>query len=314
MKKYYAGIDLGGTRVKIGLVEEGVVVAKKVIPARPAGGLATGLLEVGDEIDALLQTMDGKLAGVGLAFPGLVNPVEKKILSTNKAYADAQTFNLESWARQRWDVPFCIDNDARMATVGEWKYGAGRDTDNLVVMTIGTGIGTSAIIEGKLLRGVHFQAGILGGHFSIQYNGRPCNCGNIGCVEAYGSTWCLDAMVKESPAYGSSLLSRTASIDMAAVFDAAAKGDTLAVQTRQVCLDSWSAGIISLIHAYDPEVVVVGGGVMNRSDEVLPYVREKVLPHVWCPWGAGADQTYTIIKRCRHIGCCPLSAAGSLNI
>jgi len=69
------------------------------------------------------------------------------------------------------------------------------------------------------------------------------------------------------------------------VFDAAAKGDALAIQTRQVCLDSWSAGIISLIHAYDPEVVVLGGGVMNRSDEVLPYVREKVLPHVWCPWG-----------------------------
>lgn len=285
MKKYFAGIDLGGTRVKIGLVEEGVVVAKKVIPAQPAGGLAMGLQGVGDEIDAMLQTMGGKLAGVGLAFPGLVNPVEKKILSTNKAYADALSFDLESWARQRWGVPFCIDNDARMATVGEWKYGAGRDTDNLVVMTIGTGIGTSAIIEGKLLRGVHFQAGILGGHFSIQYNGRPCNCGNIGCVEAYGSTWSLEAMVKESPGYGASLLSQAASIDMAAVFDAAAKGDTLAVQTRQVCLDSWSAGIISLIHAYDPEVVVLGGGVMNRSDEVLPYVIKKVLPHVWCPWG-----------------------------
>ena len=285
MKKYYAGIDLGGTRVKIGLVEDGMVVAKKVIPARPAGGLAAGLQGVGDEIDAMLQTMDGRLAGVGLAFPGLVNPVRKKILSTNKAYADALSFDLEGWAMQRWGVPFFIDNDARMATVGEWKFGAGKDTDNLVVMTIGTGIGTSAIIEGRLLRGVHFQAGILGGHFSIKYDGRLCNCGNIGCVEAYGSTWSLDAMVKESSGYDVSLLSKTPSIDMAAVFDAAGKGDALAIHIRQVCLDSWSAGIINLIHAYDPEVVVLGGGVMNRPEEVLPYVTEKVLPHVWCPWG-----------------------------
>ena len=79
MKKYYAGIDLGGTRVKIGLVEEGVVAAKKVIPARPEGGLAAGLKAVGDEIDGMLQTMDGRLAGVGLAFPGLVDPFSYRI-------------------------------------------------------------------------------------------------------------------------------------------------------------------------------------------------------------------------------------------
>src|SRR6266850_332436 len=147
MEKYFAGIDLGGTRVKIGLVAGGRVVVRKLIPARPAGGLAAGLGEVMQEIDKLLETQGVSLAGVGLAFPGLVDPVGKKILSTNKAYADAREIDLETWVKNCWDVPFFIDNDARMATVGEWKYGAGRDTDNLVVMTIGTGIGTSAVIE-----------------------------------------------------------------------------------------------------------------------------------------------------------------------
>ena len=285
MEKYFAGIDLGGTRVKIGLVAGGRVVARKLIPARPAGGLAAGLGEVMQEIDKLLETQGVSLAGVGLAFPGLVDPVRKKILSTNKAYADAREIDLEAWAKDCWGVPFFIDNDARMATVGEWKYGAGRDTDNLVVMTIGTGIGTSAVIEGKLLRGRHFQAGILGGHLSIKYDGRRCNCGNIGCVEAYGSTWSLDATVKDSADYYDSLLAKAERIDLAAVFDAAAAGDDLAIRVRRLCLDSWSAGVINLIHAYDPEVVILGGGVLNRPDDVLPYVTGKVLPHVWCPWG-----------------------------
>ena len=88
-----------------------------------------------------------------------------------------------------------------MAAVGEWKYGAGRDTNDLVVMTIGTGIGTSAIIEGKLLRGRHFQAGCLGGHISVQYEGRECTCGNKGCLEAYGSTWSLEGRVKEAEGF-----------------------------------------------------------------------------------------------------------------
>jgi glucokinase len=285
MENYFAGIDLGGTRVKIGLVSGGVVVAKKVIAARPEGGLAAGMQVVREEIDAMLAARGAVLSGAGLAFPGLVDPVRKKILSTNKAYADALELDLEAWARDAWGVPFFMDNDARMATVGEWKYGAGRDTEDLVVMTIGTGIGTSAVIEGKLLRGRHFQAGILGGHLSIQYDGRHCNCGNIGCVEAYGSTWSLEGTVKSSPDYAGSMLSKAGKIDMAAIFEMAGAGDKLAIQVRQLCLDSWSAGVINLIHAYDPEVVVLGGGVMHRADEVLPYVTEKVLPHVWCPWG-----------------------------
>jgi glucokinase len=285
MEKYFAGIDLGGTRVKIGLVTGGRVVVKKVMAARPEGGLAAELQAIRKEIDGMLKVQGAVLSGVGLASPGLVDPIRKRILSTNKAYADAVDLDLEAWASESWGVPFVIDNDARMAAVGEWKYGAGRDTDNLVVMTIGTGIGTSAVIEGKLLRGRHFQAGILGGHFSIRYDGRPCNCGNIGCVEAYGSTWSLEATVKDAPDYAGSLLAKAATIDMAALFTAAAAGDALAIHVRQTCLDSWSAGVINLIHAYDPEVVVLGGGVLNAPEEILPYIREKVRQHAWSPWG-----------------------------
>jgi len=308
MKKYSIGIDLGGTRVKIGLVSEGEVVAKKIIPANADQGLAASLPILEREIDGLLQGQDVKgrsFAGVGLAFAGLVDPRSKKILSTNKKYDDALSVDLEGWVHRRWDRPFFIDNDARMAAVGEWKYGAGRDTDDLVVMTIGTGIGTSAIIGGKLLRGRHFQAGCLGGHMTVQYNGRVCTCGNIGCVEAYGSTWSLEETVRQSPDYAGSLLAATpangatvnevnanggpaggmAAIGFSGVFEAADRGDELAARILRDCLDVWSAGIVNLIHAYDPEVVVLGGGVLNRASAILPYITEKVTRHAWCPWG-----------------------------
>jgi glucokinase len=273
MNKHYIGIDLGGTRVKLGLVTEGRVVARRIIPA--SDGLESGLPVIQGEVDGLLhanQVSRASLGGIGLAFAGLVDPSAQRILSTNKKYDDALGVDLPGWVRQRWDVPFYMDNDARMAAVGEWKYGAGRDTDDLVVMTIGTGIGTSAIIGGRLLRGRHFQAGVLGGHISVQYEGRECTCGNKGCLEAYGSTW--------------SLAGRLEGIDdFEALFAAAEKGSADALRVRQDCYEIWSAGIVNLIHAYDPEVVVLGGGVMAHADGILPYVTEKVERHAWTPWG-----------------------------
>lgn len=273
---YSIGIDLGGTRIKIGLIIDNIVRAKTIIPAQSIKGLQQHLPSVQEAIDDLIVRCDLPICGldgIGLAFPGLVNPHTQQIISTNQKYDDALNIDLDKWVKRNWAVPFFIDNDARMAAVGEWKHGAGKDTDNLAVMTIGTGIGTAAIVEGKLLRGKHFQAGCLGGHFSVQYNGRKCTCGNLGCVEAYAATWSLKKT------------SETIFTDFKALFAAANSGDTRALQIRQECLDIWSAGIINLIHAYDPEVVIMGGGVLNNSEDIIPYITEKVRQHAWCPWG-----------------------------
>lgn len=275
MSTYSIGIDLGGTRVKLGLVAGGEVIARKIIPADAAGGLSASFPVLQKEIDGLLQEHSvtrSSLAGIGLAFPGLVDPFSGRILSTNKKYDDALSVDVGAWVREHWDVRFFMDNDARMAAVGEWKYGAGRDTNDLVVMTIGTGVGTSVIMEGRVLRGRHFQAGCLGGHISVQYEGRECTCGNKGCLEAYGSTWSVAGKIEGVT-------------DLEGLFAAAAAGDVAAVRLRQEYFDVWATGIVNLIHAYDPEVVVLGGGVMAQADEILPYVTEKVHRHAWCPWG-----------------------------
>lgn len=284
----YIGIDLGGTRVKIGIVQNDKIISKVVMPAQSAKGLAVSLPVITKHINQLLDAnsiQSDCLRGLSLGFPGIVDPFKKKVLSTNAKYDDALSVNMETWAREQWNVPFFIDNDARMATVGEWKYGAGKDTDNLVVMTIGTGIGTSVILEGKLVRGKHFLAGCLGGHITVQYNGRQCSCGNIGCVEAHAATWSIKERIREDKNYMYSLLSSKPAHDFESLFTAAEEGDALALSVRQECMNMWSAAIVNLIHSYDPEVVVVGGGAMNRKEVVLPYITEQVHKHAWTPWG-----------------------------
>jgi glucokinase len=305
MNKYFIGIDLGGTRVKIGLVADEKIIAKVIVPAQSVNGLAASLPFITKHINQLVKGKDlslSDLGGVALGFPGLVDPFEKKILSTNAKYDDALAINLEDWVKKQWGVPFFLDNDARMAAVGEWKFGAGRDTDNLVVITLGTGIGTSAIIEGKLLRGKHFQAGCLGGHFSVQYNGRQCNCGNIGCVEAYAATWSIKERIMEESSYMQSSLSSAAVIDFETLLLAADSGDALAIHIQQDCLDIWAAGIVNLIHAYDPEVVVIGGGVMNKREKILPYLTEQIHKHAWCPWGKVALRATELLSDAGILG------------
>src|SRR5690349_19458598 len=120
-------------------------------------------------------------------------------------------------------------------------------------MTIGTGVGSSAVIEGKLLRGKHFQAGCLGGHFTINVKGQLCNCGNYGCVEVEASTWNIERIAKASGEFRESVLSKESKVDFESIFRCAAGNDSLAEKLRERCIDVWSACAVNLIHAYDPE-------------------------------------------------------------
>ena len=288
MNDCFVGIDLGGTRIKLGLIKENKLVDNIIIPAQSRQGLMASLSLLENNIQQLLSAnlvSNAAFKGIGFGFPGLVDSKTYKILSTNAKYDDALNINLKSWVKAKWNVDFFLDNDARLAAVGEWKFGAGIDTDHLVVMTIGTGIGTSVIMNGKLLRGKHFQAGCLGGHISAVYNGRMCTCGNKGCVEAYASTWSLKQRIEKHEAFKKSSLSTVPVIDFEALFNEADKNDALAVAFKNDCIELWSAAIVNLIHAYDPEVVVIGGGVMHRHEELIPLINEKVHQHAWTPWG-----------------------------
>lgn len=283
---YTIGIDLGGTLVKVGLIHAGKIADRLVLPAHAEKGLQPNLPAIKEAVNKLLsqnKVDTSRLTGMGMAFPGIVDVKHSRVLSTNEKYDDANQLNLSLWCRMNWDIAFHMDNDARMAAIGEWKYGAGKGLNNLVMMTIGTGIGTGVVIDGQVLYGEHFQAGSLGGHFVMDYRGRRCSCGNVGCVEALSSSFFLKSIIEEHPLLSVGFKIRAAGFDFKEIFQLAASGDVDAILLRNECMDVWSAAIITYIHAYDPQVIVLGGGIMKSKDVILPYIRERVNRLAWCP-------------------------------
>ena len=288
MNKYVIGIDLGGTIIKIGIVQDGKVIVSGILKSDSENGLGRKLPEIESFIKKLLkeqQIPDSSITGVGISFPGLVDSSRSIILSTNAKYDDATGLDLKKWAQSCFGGKFYIDNDARMAAVGEWQYGAGKGCDNMVMMTIGTGIGTGVIIQGEILKGAHFQAGCLGGHLIVDYKGRRCNCGSSGCIEALSSSFFLDDIIRDNQQLSKDFYRQYAPFDFKKLFDLFSAGNPDAQRIIRDCMDVWSAGIVSLIHAYDPEKIVLGGGVMKSSGIILPYIQQRVDSLAWTSWG-----------------------------
>jgi glucokinase len=278
-------IDFGGTRIKAGVVVDGRVAAIRVVDAESRGGLAARLPVIVDACrDACAEagTSIDRAAGIGMGLPCIVRG--GRITSTIDKYPDAKSIDLPKWARDALGLPLALENDANAACAGEWQFGAGRGSSSMVLMTLGTGVGTSAIIEGAPLRGQHGQAGCLGGHVTINIDGARCVCGNVGCVESEASTWALAKFAKADPAFAASPLSREDVLDYRAVFRHADAGDTLATKLRDRAIRVWSAAAVTLVHAYDPELIVVGGGIMKTPGPIVSRMQAFVNEHAWIGW------------------------------
>ncbi len=279
--KVTVGVDMGGTKIKLGLIDDGNVVAQASFGASSHINLITRLAETGDKVDELLAENNAEPTGIGIAFPGIIDNVRYKVLSKYVKYPDAQDVDFSQWAIERWNIPVAVENDAKAALIGEWKFGSGKGSNDLVLITLGTGVGSAVMIGGNVLSGRNFIAGNLGGHMTINMHGRICNCGNIGCLETEGSTWSLADEVKNAPLFFTSSLSKERDIDFKNLFQHAAEGDVLAEQVRDKCLKTWSLGVINLIHAFDPEKVVIGGGIMESHHILLPHIRRMINTHSW---------------------------------
>jgi glucokinase len=280
--------DLGGTRMKIGVVDGGRVIAQTVEPSNSKEGLAPQLPVLKAAWLRLLELVGleaSDCAGISVSFPSLVDAKAGRVLAEYGKFADAPGLDLRTWARAELDLPLAIENDARMALIGEWQTGAGRGIDNVAMITLGTGLGTCAIIEGQVLRGCHGQAGVLGGHLTVRYGGRPCSCGNIGCAEAEASTAFLKEMVAASTGVQAGALGAGGAFNYANIFGQADAGDPGAIALRDHSLLVWSTLAVNLIHAYDPEMVILGGGIMGSGGFILPAVSRYVDRHAHTPWG-----------------------------
>jgi glucokinase len=281
-------LDLGGTRIKIGVIEGNVILASTMIEAFSGNGLRARLQSIEEAVFELLRSYHiplNDIVGVGVSIPGIVDPRRKTVLSVNQKFFDSVGFDFRGWAHEKFGLPVYMENDARAALVGEWRYGAGIGCDNIVMVTLGTGVGGAALIEGRLLHGKHYQAGCLGGHFTINFVGQLCNCGNVGCVETEASSWSLPQQAMNDEGFQQSMLSRSGFIDYEKLFASAKKNDALAGRLLHNSLLAWGSCVVNLIHAYDPELVIVGGGIMRSADMILPFLRKYVDSLAWTPWG-----------------------------
>jgi glucokinase len=302
-------VDLGGSHAACAVVADREVVAVETVSLEAARGLAGALPVITGALRRAMSSAGvavGDCAGLAFGFCGLVDTVAGRVLSTNAKYDDAPGLDLSRWCRESFGLRFRIENDARLALLGERHAGAAQGTDDAVMMTLGTGIGGVAMIEGRLLRGKHFQAGVLGGHLVADFDGRPCTCGGVGCVEAEASTWALPDVCRATPGFEASALARRERLDFEALFAGAAEATRSRRAVRDRCLRVWAAGAVAMVHAWDPEVLVIGGGVIRNAGVVLPAIEAHVHRHAWTPWGKVTVRVAALGERAALLGAVPL--------
>jgi glucokinase len=302
-------VDIGGTHANCGLVEDDRILSHESVDLTGTTNIREVLSRVGDVFPQLVQQLSLSLKdfqGIAVGFPGLVDSRIGRVVSTNKKYDDAPEVDFRAWAQDVLGLPLRIENDARLALLGESYAGAARGFSDIVMMTLGTGIGGVAMIEGKLLRGKHAQAGCLGGHIPVLFNGRHCTCGGIGCAEAEASGWSLPGIVQDTPGFAESSLAACREIGFKQLFEEAGRGDRLALAVRDRCLNIWAVDAVALVHAYDPEIIVIGGGVMESKNAILPYIESYVHKYAWTPWGKVQIRPAQLANDAALVGAVPL--------
>ena len=276
-------VDLGGSHLSCGIVEQRRVLAERTfsvaaLSAREVLIALEGMLcECLDEAGITASSAQG----IAIGYPGIVCSSTNEILSPLNKYFDMSGEALTAWARCSFDLPLRLENDARLALLGEVWAGAAQGADDVVMVTLGTGIGGAAMIGGRLLGSKAGHAGSLGGHIPVRMDGRRCACGAIGCAEAEASTSTLPDLCRDWPGFATSSLSKKEPINFQALFSAVDARDAIAEQVLAYCLQIWSVLTVALIHAYGPELVIFGGGAMHRGEEILPPIRSYVEEHMW---------------------------------
>jgi glucokinase len=272
------GLDVGGTKVLGAVLDPSrpaEVVRELRVPTPPGGdGLVDVLAEVVDQL-----TADGPVAAVGVGVPGLVDP--EGVLRAGAHLAKVANLPLAADLTERCGVPVEVDNDANGHAVAEHRGGAGAGYEDVVVVTLGTGIGAGIINRGRLLKGAHGFAGEPG-HMVVDPTGPPCPCGQRGCWEQFASGNGL-ARLARSAALGGQL---TAAVEMAGGDPELVRGEHVTATAQQGDGDSmavldelseWIAvGLINLVNIFDPQLVVIGGGLVGAADLLLPRAQERV--------------------------------------
>jgi glucokinase len=276
------GIDLGGTNIKGGLVRrDGTVVAKTSIPTEVSGGADHVIGRIASVVETVIREADVGRFDVAAICVGSPGPLDHRTGMILEA-ANLGWFGVPLAERlhEAVGLRIFVENDANVAAFGEAWAGAAKNFECVVLLTLGTGIGGGVVINGEVWRGVNGVAGELG-HVTIDYNGRPCNCGNRGCIEAYASATAVAARMREAVTAGgeSALRDRilaSEEVDAKAVHDAAVAGDRLSAQIIEETGRFLGIAVAGFVNVFNPNYVVLHGGMVEAGDMLLEPLRAEM--------------------------------------
>lgn len=303
MKKYCFGIDIGGTTVKCGLFSvEGEILEKWEIPTRTENNGAAIVPDVAAAINAKIEEKNlnrDEIAGAGVGIPGPVGEDGKVFCAVNLHWGE---IDLEKELGELIGIPVKAGNDANVAALGEMWKGGGAGYHNVVMITLGTGVGGGIILNGKILNGTHGGAGEIG-HIHVEDSETEnCNCGNCGCLEQYASATGVVRLAKQMLA-GTDIPSslREGEVSAKTIFDAVKAGDELAMQIAEKFGQYLGTAMANVANVVDPEVFVVGGGVSKAGQVLLGYIQKYYQKYAF---KGGKETAFTLAKLGNDAGIC----------
>lgn len=274
------GVDLGGTKVALGVVgRDGAVLARDTVPTRAERPAALVIDEIIERVSALAEGRLPPTAPLGVGVAAQVARGGRVLFAPNLRWKGVPLGARLSRGLRR---PVSVLNDVQAATFGEWRHGAGRGADDLVCVFVGTGVGGGIVAGGALRQGATGTAGEVG-HLTVQSGGRKCRCPNYGCLEAYAGGWAIAERAKEAaavdPKRGAGILSAAGNegdVTSETVERAYRAGDELARSLMQETEEYLAAGLVSIVNAIDPAVLVLGGGVLSGYPAIVASLGRKV--------------------------------------
>ena len=271
MKQYVVGVDVGGTNIKLGVVgPSGQVIVRNSFATKPFASSRIKLIAaLAYEIEASIITAGlnkKQIAGVGIGLPGLVD-YEKGIVRFLPNISGWRSVHLKSILQKKVKLPVFVDNDVKIITLAESKFGAGRGVRNLVCLTLGTGVGAALILNGQLYRGQDNAAGELG-HMPLNEDGPPCNCGGFGCFETYVGNRALLALA--------SRVMGKANITLEETFALAKKGNKKALLFWKTAAGHIGNGLVGIVNLLNPRLIIIGGGISHNEKFLFKIITETI--------------------------------------
>jgi len=271
------GVDLGGTNLRTALLSaDGDILDKRKEPTHAADGWKKVVARLVDNINQqreIARQRGQHVMAVGVGAPGVIR-MDKGIVVKSPNFPDWNNLPLRDELEKVLHVPVIIENDANAAALGEQWRGAGCGIDSMILLTLGTGVGGGIILNNKIWQGADGMAGEIG-HMTLIPDGRPCGCGNTGCLEMYASARGIVQSYRE--ASGITETTQASEVTSEMVYRAARNGDSVALQVMKDMGRLLGIGIASLINIFNPQMIVLGGGVKDSWDLFIGATHEEVM-------------------------------------